>query len=977
MNLFALSGLLIGITSSSLGLFVYLKDRKNPLNRIWGIFALAVAAWGFGAYEIATTLEPETALMWWRLTHVAVILIPVFFFHFVYEFLGLKQKLAILIIYAIGLAFLFLNLTDLFIRSTRFVFNSFYYDSPPGPVYPYFVAFFFGAIIYSHYELLRAYRHSSGARRNQIKYFFLATAVGFLGGGTSFLPVFGVDLYPILNFTVPLYPIIMSYAIVQYRLMDISVVINKGVAYALLLGTIVLPIYLTIAVSQRATFYSIPPLLAGTLILACGLWVLLNNPRGVTNITFSLVGLGACIWLFSQFMSYSASRDGDALFWGKSSYVGVVFIPAFVYHFSTSLLSGIRQYSKRWTATNYLISTAFLFLIPTPYLINGQHAYFWGHYPQASALHPLFLLYFCAVGGFSLYQLYQGYKSKDGLHTRESIQLKYVFWAFAIGFAASIDFVQSYGIELYPSGFVFASLWVMIVTYAIAKHQLLDIELLPAEKWGLPFAQILAVVVLYFFVLFLIRLFTGSMQYLLAGILLATTLAVAGLFVSLPREVEKATAKFLFRKRYDAYETLTAFSRAMVTILDLSALNNTIMTTLSNVMGIKIISLFLLDKEKNEYVLAAAHGTSSDELQGQRFSADHALPYSLGRAQAIVVREELQHPTYSKADQPILETLERLESEVCVPLVNKDRFIGFINLGPRDDHRMYSEEDLKLLTNLAQNAAVALDNAMLYEDLRRSKILMRRTDRLRSLETIAGGFAHEIRNPLTSIKTFIQLAPERKQDEEFIDQFSTVAIEDVRRIERLIQEILDYARYMEPKFMEDDINEIVASCLYFVEVKANSKSIEIHKELTPDLPQVRLDRQQIKQVLLNLFLNAMDAMGERGGLLTIRTRRLIKPTGDVWVQIEVADSGSGIAGADLEHIFDPFFTTKHESGEREGTGLGLTIVHQIIQEHNGSIEVDSKLGSGTIFLVTLPVSPQPRELTREWEEHETTDSIGR
>jgi len=877
--------------------------------------------------------------MWWRLTHVGVILIPVLFFHFVYEFLGLKRKLAIVIIYAIGLAFLFLNLTDLFIRSTRFVFSSFYYDSPPGPVYPYFVGFFFGAIIYSHYELLRAYRHSSGARRNQIKYFFLATAVGFLGGGTSFLPVFGVDLYPILNFTVPLYPIIMSYAIVQYRLMDISVVINKGVAYSLLLGAVVLPIYLTIAVSQRATFYSIPPLLAGTLILACGLWVLLNNPRAVTNITFSLVALGACIWLFSHFMSYSASRDGDALFWGKSGYVGVVFIPAFFYHFCTSLLSGVR--------------------------------------PQASALHPLFLLYFCAAGGFSLYQLYQGYKSRDGLHTREAIQLKYVFWAFAIGFAASIDFVQSYGIELYPSGSVFASLWAMIVTYAIAKHQLLDIELLPAEKWRLPFAQILAFFALYFFVLLLIRLFTGSMQYLLAGILLATTLAVAGLFVSLPREVEKATAKFLFRKRYDAYETLTAFSRAMVTILDLSALNNTIMTTLSNVMGIKIISLFLLDKEKNEYALAAAHGTSNDELQGQRFSADHALPYSLGRVQAIVVREELQHPTYSKADQPILETLERLESEVCVPLVNKDRFIGFINLGPRDDQRMYSEEDLKLLTNLAQNAAVALDNAMLYEDLRRSKILMRRTDRLRSLETIAGGFAHEIRNPLTSIKTFIQLAPERKQDEEFIDQFSNVAIEDVRRIERLIQEILDYARYMEPKFMEDDINEIVASCLYFVQVKANSKSIEIHKELTPDLPQVRLDRQQIKQVLLNLFLNALDAMGERGGLLTVRTRRLIKPAGDVWVQIEVADSGSGIAAADLEHIFDPFFTTKHESGEREGTGLGLTIAHQIIQEHNGSIEVDSKLGSGTIFLVTLPVSPQPRELTREWEEHETTDSIGR
>jgi len=289
---------------------------------------------------------------------------------------------------------------------------------------------------------------------------------------------------------------------------------------------------------------------------------------------------------------------------------------------------------------------------------------------------------------------------------------------------------------------------------------------------------------------------------------------------------------------------------------------------------------------------------------------------------------------------------------------------------------MYSEDDLALLGTLAQNAAIALDNAMLYEDLKRSQILMRRTDRLRSLETIAGGFAHEIRNPLTSIKTFVQLAPDRKDDPEFIGHFSQVVSEDVDRIERLIQEILDYARYMEPKFTDEDLNDIVASCLYFIEVKADGKSIQVEKTLAADLPRVMLDRQQIKQVLLNLFLNAMDAMADTGGRLTVRTHRLTK-TGASWVQIEVADTGSGISPADLEHIFDPFYTTKHESGEREGTGLGLTIVHQIVQEHYGYIEVTSHVGSGTSFNVNLPVNPQPQQLAREQEEHEKTSPIGR
>jgi signal transduction histidine kinase len=138
-----------------------------------------------------------------------------------------------------------------------------------------------------------------------------------------------------------------------------------------------------------------------------------------------------------------------------------------------------------------------------------------------------------------------------------------------------------------------------------------------------------------------------------------------------------------------------------------------------------------------------------------------------------------------------------------------------------------------------------------------------------------------------------------------------------------------------------------------------------------------LDRQQIKQVLLNLLINAMEAMGDRGGRLIVRTRPLHKPGVDPWVQIEVRDTGPGIAPADLDHIFDPFYTTKHHSEEREGTGLGLTIAHQIVQEHHGYIEVESQPGCGTTFFVNLPIR-QPDDLfARERVEHEKTNPVGR
>jgi len=298
--------------------------------------------------------------------------------------------------------------------------------------------------------------------------------------------------------------------------------------------------------------------------------------------------------------------------------------------------------------------------------------------------------------------------------------------------------------------------------------------------------------------------------------------------------------------------------------------------------------------------------------------------------------------------------LKAMGIAIVLPHVSRGRLIAFSLLGTPRSQDYEPASVNSLLTALAQTATNAIDTHMLYEELHRSHLLMKRTDRLKSLETIAGGFAHEIRNPLTSIKTFIQLAPERKDDPDFIREFSRIVLDDVYRIERLIEEILDYARYMEPKLTEEDVNDIVSSCLYFIEVKADSRGIKIEKELAAGLPRVMLDRQQIKQVFLNLFLNALDAMGERGGSLRVRTRTLVKPGGKLWVQVETEDTGEGIQEGNLEHIFDPFFTTKHESGEHEGTGLGLTIVHQIIQEHRGEIQVQSAQGKGTTFFVNLP-----------------------
>lgn len=932
--------------------------------------------WTSLPFVISLPQDESTAVFLARLLYMFAAFVPTTFYYLVYVLLKLDQeeseKRILRLLALSSTIFAAIAFHPDFIQGV--LRHQPFFTVVPGVLYIPFIAFLGVGSGYTFFQGITGYLRSTGTKRNQLKYMLIAFALAHAGAIIHFVCAYlRVEPFP-HDVLLLFFAAILSYAIVRHRLMDVTVVMHKGLTYALVLGAITLPIYLIILISQRATSYSIPPLVAGSLVLACGLWIFMKSRRVIKNTIFSLLCISICVWLFGFFMIYSSSRPAEAQFWEKVVYVGIIYIPAFFYHFCVSLLQDRSRY--KLVLPIYAICTVFLLFLPSAYLIDDQYAYFWGFYPKAGMLHPVFLIFFISVSLLSILKLRAGYTSSpDPL---EAIRIKYVFWAFVIGHIAVLDFLQSYGVEFYPLGYLFVSFWALIVSYAIARYQLLNISVVLTGSHVRPYIDALSIAALsYVVILMLVWAFTGSLQYQLAGILLGVNIIFAGILATLQKRVEGIVGKTLFRDRDQAYETLRRFSSAMVSILDLRTLSQTILVTLEKSLGIKKLSLFLLENEKALYTLTLASQENAQALKDVRLPSEEGLPYYLRSTQAILVREELEHLDDPSVPRDVVETLQLMESDVCLPLINKDRLIGFINLGPRPNCSLYTQADLNLLTSLAQNAAVALDNAILYADLKRSQLLMRRTDRLRSLETIAGGFAHEIRNPLTSIKTFIQLAPSRKNDDEFINQFSEVVIEDVYRIERLIQEILDYARYMEPKFIEEDLNDVVSSCLYFIDVKAANKSITIAKDLHPDLQRVLLDRQQIKQVLMNLLLNAMEAMDQHGGSLTVRTRPLPKLSDESWVQIEVADTGTGISPSNLDHIFDPFYTTKHESGEREGTGLGLTIVHQIIQEHHGFIEVKSAQGEGTTFYLNLRINPVLHASGKEHSGHEKASSLSR
>ena len=287
MNPFAFAGLLITISSLFFGLFVFAKNPKNRMNQIWAIFCLSVAVFGFGGYKIGLVPygEEETALLLWRLTHLGAALIPVFFIHFVYIWLDVKKKIIFYLSYLQGLFFFGINLYDilanpavgLFINQVTWVFNSFYWNTHyVFGLFWLYVPIWFGIIIYSHYELLKAYKKSSGIKRAQIKYMFLATVLGFAGGSTSYLICFNINLYPILNFTVPLYPAIMTYSIIRYRWMDIRFIVGKGAIYILSFATAALAGFSIILLNNSFAVFS-HPYITGPLVAFFGALVIIPS----------------------------------------------------------------------------------------------------------------------------------------------------------------------------------------------------------------------------------------------------------------------------------------------------------------------------------------------------------------------------------------------------------------------------------------------------------------------------------------------------------------------------------------------------------------------------------------------------------------------------------------------------------------------------------------------------------------------------
>ncbi|MDQ6733991.1 MAG: ATP-binding protein, partial [Nitrospirota bacterium] len=661
-------------------------------------------------------------------------------------------------------------------------------------------------------------------------------------------------------------------------------------------------------------------------------------------------------WSFFEIWHVTASDLVQAVLWARLMEAGAFCIPTLFVHFVSRHLD--HPLPRGVLLLLYLISGSIAILCWTPALIAGaEPRWYLRAVFQPGPLYWLAVFYFIACAAYAHYQLYRAYASSTGIRRN---QLGYLWFSSVIGYIGGAgNFLLVFGIDvpaLNPFGTYGVLLYVAGTSYAIVKYRLLDITVL-LEK-GLLSLMLCAIAAVSTYPIVLLAEWTylGQTSHMMALIMVLLIAVALGLGYPIRASVRAAIFHKLFRYRYDRYQLSLAFPKSLDRVFDVAALSQKVTETFAELMHAQGAALFVFDGKKRGYVMTNASGSPGTPAPDSLISADDILPRHLEAQNRVVVRAEMEYEATRHQDGLISSLIQR-HIDMCIPLQTADGLVAFCTLwGLRDYSLLLDAGGDALLSSLSLQAATKLDSALLHEEQKREHLLRMRNDRLRSLDIISAGFAHEIRNPLTSIKTFVQLAPDRSGDPEFLSSFSAIVADDVVRIERLIHEILDYARHTDLKLGDADLNDLVSSCVYFLGVQADARQVQIHKQFAPDLPLIRVDRQQMKQVIMNLCLNAFDAM-PHGGVLTLCTRPSTGPHGERGVQIQVADTGSGIDAENLEHIFDPFFTTKHESGEREGTGLGLAIVHQIIHGHGGRIDVASTVGQGTSFTLTLLHQP--------------------
>lgn len=394
-------------------------------------------------------------------------------------------------------------------------------------------------------------------------------------------------------------------------------------------------------------------------------------------------------------------------------------------------------------------------------------------------------------------------------------------------------------------------------------------------------------------------------------------------------------------------EELQQMSQIISSSLEMRDVLNAAMDNLRIMIQVETGSIVLLDEKTNLLSFAGSLQAFPQMEQTHLHASEGIVGYVVRYGVPLIVNDAQNHPQFfPTVDQ---HTGYTTRSILCVPLIARDRVIGAIELLNKIDG-YFSEMDLTLVNSAATAIAIAIDNARLYreqgeliKELQNSQAQLVQSEKLGATGRLAASLAHEINNPLQAIHSCLQLAVYFNLSQEKQSEYLHMASEEVERLIDIVTRILDFARPSSGTHQMLNINKIISQVLQLSGKHIAHHNWEVRQVLASDIPLIPLIPDQLAQVFLSIVLNAFDAMPE-GGKLTIATR--VRPE---WVDAVFEDTGVGMNSELQAKIFEPFYTTKESR-----PGLGLAISYGIIERHGGRIDVQSEVGKGSVFTVSLP-----------------------
>lgn len=439
----------------------------------------------------------------------------------------------------------------------------------------------------------------------------------------------------------------------------------------------------------------------------------------------------------------------------------------------------------------------------------------------------------------------------------------------------------------------------------------------------------------------------------------ATQLAVA---------LENAQLHAETRRRTQQLAALNNASRAMASTLELEVVLRQTMAEVKTILNAEGASVLLHDQASNELFFATVVPPDAEILAGMRLPLTEGIAgWVMQERQAVLVDDVQRDPRFY--DRIDIVTGLTTKSLLAVPLVYKDDVIGVVEVINKGEEK-FNKHDLDMLEALAGAAAIAIENARLYKDLQDRMQTLQETqsqliqsEKMAALGRLIASIAHEINNPLQSVQTCLaltkeELAAEKRQEK--LDRYLDIVESEIDRVSGIIRRMRDFYRPAANQGMQPiNVHELLEGVLALTNKQLQHSRITIERRWSQHVPKIRANGDHLKQVFLNLVLNAIDAMPEGGTLHLSTGKSQIRPDNGQKaipaVRLQFSDTGQGMTQEALDHLFEPFFTTKPH-----GSGLGLCISYSIIEAHEGQIKVASEMGLGTTLTILLPVElPQP------------------